>query len=145
MECSFTITIFNVLKYIYHFSLPTSTGSLVEYLDFWLNHNPSSYYIPYFVFWCVWIAQNKGIYEGSRITLASLTSKIDLFIHSFPIPEKKKKIRNIGPAPLLVYSVGFFYSAAADGIGGAGIYLVVNNNHHFHIKLGCGGSTSTRA
>ena len=50
LECNFIITFFNVLKYIYHFTLPTTSGSLVDYLDFWLKHNPSTYYIPYFVY-----------------------------------------------------------------------------------------------
>ena len=41
--------------------------------------------------------------------------------------------------------MGFFDGAAVEGIGGAGIYLAINSNHCFHIKLGCGGSTNTRA
>ena len=144
LECSFTITFFNVLKDIYHFTLPTSLGSLVEYLYFWLKHNPSTYYIPYFVYRCVWIAWNKGIFEGSRISLASLTSNIGSYFQSFPILGKKKKIHNIGHARSLVYPAGFFYGGVVDGIGGVGIYLAVNSNHYFHIKLGCGGSTNTR-
>ena len=40
--------------------------------------------------------------------------------------------------------MGFFDGVAAEGVGGAGIYLAINSNHYFHIKLGCEGSTNTR-
>ena len=41
--------------------------------------------------------------------------------------------------------MGFFDGAATEGISGVGIYLAINSNHYFHIKLVCGGSTKTRA
>ena len=145
LECSLTISIFEALKNIYHFSLPDSTESLVEFLDYWMIPNPTLYYIPFFVFWCVWNARNKGILEDKRISLATLMSKVDFYIHSFPVPVKKKKVGNIGLAPLLVYPVGFFNGATADGKGGAGIYLAFNSDPHFHINLGCGLSTNTMA
>ena len=41
--------------------------------------------------------------------------------------------------------MGFFDGAVVEGIGGARIYLAISSNHYFHIKLGCGGSTNTKA
>ena len=70
---------------------------------------------------------------------------MDSYIHSFPVPEKKKKVRIIDLAPVLVYLVGFFDGAATEGKGGAGVYLAISSDHFFHIKMGCGLSTNMRA
>ena len=40
---------------------------------------------------------------------------------------------------------GFFDGAAIDNKGGAVIFLLISDSHHFHIKMGCGSSTKTRA
>ena len=40
--------------------------------------------------------------------------------------------------------MGFFDGVVAEGIDGARVYLAINSNHYFHIKLGYGGSTNTR-
>ena len=53
-------------------------------------------------------------------------------MHSYPVPDIKKKIRIIGSAPVLVFLFGFFDGAAPDKLRGAGIenqiltYLVSN-------------------
>ena len=39
----------------------------------------------------------------------------------------------------------FFDGAALDHTGGAGIHLLISQSHHFHIVLGYGKSTNTRA
>ena len=62
VDCSFTKFIFAALGNIYHFEMSISDGSIVEFLEFWAIHNSTHYYIPYFVFWCVWNARNKSIF-----------------------------------------------------------------------------------
>ena len=57
----------------------------------------------------------------------------------------KNKIRNIGKSPTSVYPMIFFDGAAAKNLGGAGIYLWLNELHFLAFKLGCGSCTNTRA
>ena len=58
---------------------------------------------------------------------------------------KIPKIRNIGDPPVMKFPMTFFYGAATESIGGAGICIWLNEQHFFSIKLGCGGSTNTRS
>ena len=64
-------------------------------------------------------------------------------MHSYLVSDIKKKIRIIGSAPILDYPYGFFDGAATVNMGGAAIFIAINNVHSFSIKLGCGISTNT--
>ena len=57
---------------------------------------------------------------------------------------KKKRIRNIGPSPLISYPCGFFDGATAGNIGGAGFVIHLNATYFISFSLGCGRSTNTR-
>ena len=54
------------------------------------------------------------------------------------------KIRNIGDPPVMKSQMVFFYGAAYESIGGAGICIWLNDQHFLSIQLGCGSSTNTR-
>ena len=69
---------------------------------------------------------------------------MDLF-KSYPVGCKKVVHRTIGPTPLIHYPSGFFDGAAASNIGGAVFTLLISDSHHFHVKMGCGANTNTRA
>ena len=43
------------------------------------------------------------------------------------------------------YPIGFFDGASANKINGTGIYLMINNDYFYCVKMGCGDSTNTHA
>ena len=70
---------------------------------------------------------------------------IDDLILLHPIPQKKKRIRVVGPGPLIRYPCGFFDGAATENIGGAGFVIHLNASYSLNFSLGCGNSTNTRS
>ena len=62
-----------------------------------------------------------------------------------PAVSKVKKPRAIGSGPVLVSPYGFFDGAAANGYGGVGFCLYLNESHLFEFALGAGTCTNTKA
>ena len=56
-----------------------------------------------------------------------------------------KKPRAIGAGPVLVSPYGFFDGAAANGYGGAGFCLFLNEPHSYEFYVGAGSCTNTKA
>ena len=75
----------------------------------------------------------------------STCNQILSLMHAYPSTHKTKKVRVVGPEPVLKYPYGFFDGSAACSNGGAGILLTINSIHSFSLKLGCGHNTNTRA
>ena len=71
--------------------------------------------------------------------------QIDFFLHYYPILGIKTKSRNIGIAPVMVFTFGFFDGVVAESKGGVGIFIAISSTHSLSFKLGCGPSTNTRA
>ena len=61
------------------------------------------------------------------------------------VEPKVKKLRAIGAGHVLAFPYGFFDGAAANGIGGAGFCLSLNESHSFEFALGAGSCTNTKA
>ena len=67
-------------------------------------------------------------------------------ITAYRVPQKiGPKVKIIGIPPVLSFPMGFFDGAATDTSGGAGVYILINESHQLHIKLGCVISTNTYA
>ena len=62
-----------------------------------------------------------------------------------PVVSKVKKLRAVGVGLVLTFPFGFFDGAAANGIGGAGFCLSLNESHSFEFALGAGYCTNTKA
>ena len=78
-------------------------------------------------------------------TVHALITQIDNLMFLYPVPQKKHKIRNIGPSPMMKYPCGFFDGAAARNIGGAGFVIHLNADYCINFSLGCGSCSNTRA
>ena len=74
----------------------------------------------------------------------ALLIHIENLIHLYLVPQKKLRIRNIGPSPLIIYPCGFFDGAAAGNIGGAGFVIFLNDDYYISFSLGCGSSSNTK-
>ena len=143
--CAVTKCIFAAMGNLRHCKKPISNASLADFLVSWASLNSHHHYTPFFVFWCVWNARNKVIFEEKRISPGVLTCKVSQLILRFPVLERRIKIWIIGPAPVLAYPIDFFNGAATKEMGGARVYIEISHVHSFHIKLGCGPSTNMRA
>ena len=51
---------------------------------------------------------------------------------------------DIGSGLSVTYPSGFFDGATTSNIGGADFTLHISSSHYFHVKLGCGVSTSRK-
>ena len=60
-----------------------------------------------------------------------------------PVPQEEKRIRVVGPGPLINYPCGFFDGATTGNIGGAGFVIHLNASYSLKFSLGCGNSTNT--
>ena len=47
----------------------------------------------------------------------------------YPIPQKKRSRRLVGPGPLISYPCGFFDEAAAKNIGGVGFVILMDASY----------------
>ena len=63
----------------------------------------------------------------------------------YPVPQKKRSRRLVGPGPLICYPCGFFNGAAAENIGGDGFVILMDASYSINFSLGCGRCTNTRA
>ena len=55
-----------------------------------------------------------------------------------------KTYRNlVGLCPVYDYPIGFFDGDSTLCKGGVGVYIMLNMDHYFFLKLGCGQSTNT--
>ena len=57
---------------------------------------------------------------------------------------KISKKRCIGLAHVTEYPSSFFYGASANMIGGAGVHLMISQDHFFSVKMGWGLRNNTR-
>ena len=142
VDCSITRSIFAVLGSSYHCKWPVSDSSLGSLLESWSRLNSLQYYIPFFVFWCIWKARNRAIFEDSRTSQGVLISMINLLIYRFFVSERKTKPRIIGLA-LVCYIRWFSLMVQPQQGRGGGVFIAIRNVHSFYIKLGCGMSTNT--
>ena len=87
-----------------------------------------------------------GDFEDKKTKAINICHIILKSVSAHPVPQGRVKgERNIGIPPGITYPSGFFGGAAANLIGGAGILLLISQSHDFHIKMGCGKRTNTRA
>ena len=117
----------------------------MENLDNWCKQENAFLYVHVFYMWNIWLSHNFCNFENRSLVIGTTCHSILDQVISFPEDRSKKKVRKVGLAPTISYPVGFFDGAAASKIGGASITLSLNLSHVFHIKLGCGASTNTRA
>ena len=75
-------------------------------------------------------------------TVLSIKNLLQLY----PVNMQLKNIRRtIGPAPTLVFPVGFFDGASTNRMGGIGVQLLLSKDHYLCFKLGVGLSTNTKS
>ena len=92
VDCSVTKYIFAALGNLYHYKLLVSDAPIVEFLESEERLNSHHYYTPFFVFWCIWNARNKAIFEEKIISPSVLTNKVNLLIHRSPVMERRNTI-----------------------------------------------------
>ena len=114
-------------------------------MEDWFAQDYKLWYLPLFVYWSVWKSRNMGILEDKGVSLYNTVNQVENLMHSYPVPDKKKKIKIIGSTPVLVFPYGFFDGATIDKLGGAGFVLSISNVHTFNIKIGCGHNMNSRA
>ena len=85
-----------------------------------------------------------GIFKDKVVSLFIMINWVEYILHSYPVPENKLKIRNIGSAHVLVYPYGFFLWSSSSQDGWCMVYTFYKQFHTFNIKLGFGLSTNTR-
>ena len=121
--------------------------SVSYFLEQWFNNTPvnSVYrYLPLFFFWCIWKQRNRCIFYNNLATVFVLRKQINELMLMYPVPNKKKKSRVIGPGPKIDYPCGFFDGAAARNTGGARFVILMSPSYLISYSLGCGRSTNTR-
>ena len=131
---------------IFNVHIHWNASTFLENLSIWLTQKGILQYLPIFIIWNIWKARNRLCFDDQEPILNRLLYIIYDDVMTFkPPPIHKHRIRNIGKSPTSVYPMIFFYGAAANMLGGAGIYIWLNEQHMLAFKLGCGSCTNTRA
>ena len=147
MSCSFSMDIFSHFEARFGLST-TFQNSVNTFLVHWFStiaRSATFIQLPLFIFWCIWITRNLCLFENVKPTQRSLISRIESLLNLYPVQQKIKKFRAIGPKPLKEFPCAFFDGAAANNMGGAGFVIYLNDNHYISFSLGCGCITNTRA
>ena len=55
------------------------------------------------------------------------------------------KYRSIGIAPEVTAAMDFFDGVEQGGFGGAGMIIYITKTHYFHLTMGCGICSNTKA
>ena len=146
--CYYQVIACSRWRWIYGNSKSPIFNSVSSFLAHWFSNIAFSAHfrhLPLFTFWCIWILQNRCLFENGKPTVHALISRVESLLYLYPAPRKKHKLWSIGPSPLKVFPCGFFDGAAAENIGGTGFVIYLNDVHFFSFSMGCGCSRNTRA
>ena len=123
---------------LHSYSLDWSEISVMENIENWIKKKGNPLHLPFFVIRHIWKTRNLSIFEGKKPIVDNIYHIIMHNVHEYPISYTRRSSKiNMGSPPI-------FDGAATGDNGGAGIFLLINQSHHYHIKVGCGSSTNTR-
>ena len=146
IECRYTRWVIMFLSSTLQRPLSWNGSSYLQILDLWIWNEGLLAHLPLFFCWQMWLARNRCIFEDSRPDPEHTVYYIleQLKLHP-SVTHNRRKIRNIGLAPSIIYPTGYFDGATAKLIGGIGVHLLISHDHDFHLNTGIGSSAKTRA
>ena len=147
LRCPFTVHIFtHFVAYLGFTFMPLDNihSSLIH----WFNTHAQSatfLYAPVIIFWFIWLLRNSCIFEDHKPYASLLIARVESFLTLFPVPQKTRKSRQIGPQSYHTFPVGYFDGAAKSNMGGAGFMIYLSETHYYCFSVSCGVCTNTRA
>jgi len=146
VHCTFTKCIWSEIKVALHISEEWGDTPFKDNLEKWYKKVRNHKELPVFICWGVWRTRNYMIFENKSQNSSMVFNRIlDVYNESYKekVFKRNRAIRQ--PSLIDVIVVGYFDGAALLGQCGGGMCLNLNQSHSFHLWMGSGTGTNTRA